>query len=142
MFARAANNAWGPREAYLKASNPGIGDRFGNALALSADGQTLVAAAHLEGGLARGIGGDETDDGGDDVGAAYIFRRAGASWTQQVYLKASNAGTFATFGARVALSADATVIAVGAPGEDGTSPGINGDETTGSQMFPGAVYLY
>jgi hypothetical protein len=143
VFARGSNNEWGPREAYLKASNPDTRDAFGGALALSADGQTLVVSATSEDSVARGIGGDETDNGGDAVGGAYVFRRAGASWSQQAYLKASNAGDARPFfGRAVAISANASVVAVGAPSEDGNSSGINGDETTGSQTFSGAIYLY
>lgn len=142
VFARAANNVWAPREAYLKASNSDTGDVFGITVALSADGQTLVVGAMQERSLATGIGGDETDNAGNAVGAAYVFKRAGASWSQHAYLKPSNSATAARFARTVAISADASVLAVGALGEDSNAPGINGDETTGSGTFSGAVYLY
>jgi trimeric autotransporter adhesin len=142
LFARAANNVWAPREAYLKASNADIDDHFGGSLALSADGQTLVVGATGEMSGARGIGGDETDNnGGFFEGAAYVFKRAGASWSQRAYLKASNARS-ARFATSVAISGDADVVAAGATFEEGNSPGINGDETSGPLSIAGAVYLY
>ena len=143
LFARAANNVWAPSHAYLKASNVGEFDRFGSAVALSADGQTVVVGAPGEGSTARGIGGDETDNSAPTTGAAYAFARSGASWTQQAYIKPSNSGvsTPAVFG-ELALSGDATVLAVGAHSEDSNSPGINGDEDVASRTFSGAVYVY
>jgi hypothetical protein len=147
IFARAASNQWAAREAYLKASNADAGDFFGSALALSADGRTLVVGAIGEASRSPGIGGDETDNNGDQVGAAYVFKRADASWSQQAYLKPSNADSafnsaVALFGMSVAISADAGEVAVGAPNEDGNSPGLNGDESSGPLTSTGAVYLY
>jgi trimeric autotransporter adhesin len=142
VFARAANNVWAPSEAYLKASNADSEDLFGNSLALSADGQTLVVGALGERSTARGIGGDEADNNGDvGEGAAYVFRRSGASWNQHAYLKASNARS-ENFAISVAMAGDASVVAIGATAEDGNSPGINGDESSGPLDLAGAVYLY
>jgi hypothetical protein len=50
-----------------------------------------------------------------DSGAVYVFTRAGTAWTQQAYVKASNTGADDWFGLSVALSADGTRLAVGAP---------------------------
>lgn len=144
VFARSSNNVWAPSNAYLKASNVAADDVFGVSVALSADGRTLAVGASREDSNARGIGGDEANDAGDSAGAAYVFTRAGEAWTQQAYIKASNAGVSSgeIFGTAMALSGDATVLAVGALLEDGSSPGINGDENAVSRTFPGAVYLY
>ena len=143
VFARSPNNVWTARQAYLKASTAGRGDRFGSSVTLSADGQTLLVGAARERSIAQGIGGDETDNSGNAVGAAYAFTRSGASWSQQAYIKASNAGVSASqeFG-QVALSGDATVLAVGAREEDNILSGINVDENDVSLSSAGAVYLY
>ncbi len=103
----------------------------------------MVAAA-AEASLARGIGGDETDNSGAEAGAAYVFRRDGASWSRQAYLKASNSSALMIFGFAVAISGDASVVAAGALLEPGSSSGVNGDEGAGSQTLDqaGAVYLY
>jgi hypothetical protein len=59
------------QQAYLKASNTGAGDEFGNALAVS--GETVVVAARYEDSGATGIDGDGSDNGATDSGSAYAF---------------------------------------------------------------------
>ena len=39
-------------------------------------------------------------------GAVYVFTRAGATWSEQAYLKAANAQAGDNFGASVAISGD------------------------------------
>jgi hypothetical protein len=48
-------------------------------------------------------------------GAVYVFERAGASWPQRGYLKASNVGAGAGFGTSVGIAGG--MLVVGAPGE-------------------------
>ncbi len=57
------------------------------------------------------------------------------------YLKASNTGAGDWFGYSVALSNDGNTLAVGAPNEDSSSPGVNGAP---DELAPnaGAVYVY
>src|SRR5262249_11700207 len=50
------NNAW-TQQAYLKASNPGQGDKFGYMVSLSQDGNTLAVSAVFEASAAKGIDG-------------------------------------------------------------------------------------
>jgi hypothetical protein len=64
------------------------------------------------------------------------------SWSQQLYVKASNTGTYDSFGSAVALSTDAATLAVGARGEASASTGIGGDQADNSAMFAGAVYVF
>jgi len=47
VYVYARNGANWAQQAYLKASNTGAGDRFGNAVAISADGNTLAVAAYF-----------------------------------------------------------------------------------------------
>lgn len=125
-------------EAYLKASNTGAGDRFGWNVALSGD--TLAVGAPYEASAATGIGGEQADDGAAESGAVYVFVRDGESWTQQAYIKASNAGAGDRFGWSVALSGD--TLAVGAYREDSAASGIDGDEADNLSPNSGAVYVY
>ena len=118
VYTRNGTN-W-PQQAYIKASNTGAGDSFGYALALSTDGNDLAVGAPLEDSNARFLSSDDLSSGAAqgnddslDSGAIYLFRRSGASWTQQVYLKAHNTVGFNTgtpgvgdrFGHALALSA-------------------------------------
>lgn len=126
------------QHAYIKASNTGAGDAFGSGVALSHDGNSLAVGAQLEDGALGGEGGDSISDSG----AVYIFGREGEGWRQQQYLKASNAGRGDRFGASVSISGNGSVLAVGAPKEDSSSPGLNGDEGDNRAVNAGAAYLF
>ncbi|HSX95610.1 MAG TPA: integrin, partial [Hydrogenophaga sp.] len=127
------------QEAFLKASVPDSNDRFGISLALSADGQTLAIGAPGE----RSAGTDPLDNsGGAYCGAAYIFRRSGATWQQQAFLKASVPDANDYFGVGLALSADGLTLAVGANQESSIATGIGGDANDDSAQSSGAAYLF
>jgi hypothetical protein len=136
VFQRSGT-AW-EQEAYIKASNTGENDKFGNSLALSGD--TLAVGAFGEDSAAQGVGGDQADDSAGDSGAVYLFRRSGTAWQQEAYLKASNTGTGDAFGIGVALSND--TLAVGAYGEGSAAQGVDGDQADDSAGQSGAVYLF
>ena len=114
------------QQAYLKASNTGMSDYFGYAVAISGD--TAVVGAPEESSSATGVGGNETDDSATRAGAVYVFARTGGTWRQQAYLKASNNGPADTFGASVAISGDTVVV--GSPREQSTAP------------YSGAAYVF
>jgi hypothetical protein len=141
VFRRSAAGSWS-QQAYLKASNTTRDDYFGGAVSLSGDGDTLAVGARLEDSSARGIGGLESDDGTQQAGAVYVFRRAGAAWSQSAYVKASNTGMFDSFGNVVALSGDGETLAVGAIGEGSAARGVGGDETSNAALESGAVYVF
>jgi hypothetical protein len=126
----------------VKASNTGAGDRFGQSVALSADGDTLAVGTWLEDSAATGIDGNQADNSAPLAGAVYVFTRAGSTWTQQSYVKASNTGVIDEFGTSVALSADGNTLAVGTPLEDSAATGIDGDQADNSIQDSGAVYVY
>ncbi len=136
------------REAYIKASNSGVDDTFGGSVALSSDGNTMAVGAQNEDSNASGVDGDETNDSSTNSGAVYVFTRStGGAWTQQAYLKASNTDAdppFAeeVFGLAMAISADGSTLAVGAPRENSVATGVNGDQTDNSARFAGAVYVF
>ncbi len=140
VFTRSGG-AWS-QQAYIKASNPGTFDGFGSSVALSADGTTLAVGAKWEESSATGINGNQADNSGWLAGAAYVFTRSGATWSQQAYIKASNSGVHDFFGSSVALSADGTTLAVGATREDSNATGINGNQADNSAWGSGAVYVF
>jgi cysteine-rich repeat protein len=130
------------QHAYIKASNTDADDSFGISLALSGDGATLAVGAWFESSAATDVGGHQDDDSQFGAGAAYVFTRGGAKWSQQAYVKASNTGNGDHFGKRLVISADGLVLAVGAEDEDSVATGIDGDQTDNSATSAGAVYLF
>jgi hypothetical protein len=111
------------QQAYIKASNTDANDLFGYSVGLSADGNTLAASAYDEDSSAREINGVQ-DKGRRGTGAIYVFTRNGSTWTQQAYLKASNAESGDSLGYSIAISQDGNTIAGGAGDEDCLMPGI------------------
>ena len=102
------------QDAYIKASNTGAGDVFGSSLALSGDGTTLAVGAQDEASNATGINGNQADNSDAQAGAVYVFAHAGAVWSQQAYIKASDTSASALFGESIGLSSDGNTLAVGA----------------------------
>jgi hypothetical protein len=78
----------------------GAGGGFGWSVALSADGNTALVGAPIEGNW---------------LGAAWVFTRSGSTWTQQgaKLTPADGVGVNVGFGSSVALSADGNTALVG-----------------------------
>jgi len=115
------------QEAYLKASNTSDGDSFGDSVAVSSAGIMIAVGA----------------DGEDSfTGAVYVFEFKNSTWSQQAYIKASNADFGDHFGDSVALSANADTLAVGAFFEDSGATGVDGDEDSNSASASGAAYVF
>jgi hypothetical protein len=146
--------------ARLKASNAEPNDYFGVRVALSASGTRLAASAPYEDSNAAGVNGNPDDNSVDLAGAAYVFELAGEQWEQQAYLKPSTpsrrdapcfdpipAGmvcygtTPSRFGYALAFADDGNMLAVGSPGDNSSSGGINGDETDVKARSSGAVHI-
>ncbi len=125
-------------EGYIKASNTGGNDQFGYSIAIMED--TMVVGAPYEDSNATGIDGDQANNGASGSGAAYVFVRNGSVWSQQAYLKASNAGANDQFGWSVAVSGDTLVV--GARSEGSTAIGVNGDQANNGAAGSGAVYVF
>jgi hypothetical protein len=142
VYVFARGGATWSQQAYVKPSNTGAGDRFGHAVALSADGSLLAVSSPWEGSAATGVDGDQADDSAFGAGAVYVLARSDAKWSQQAYVKASNAGAGDAFGTSVALSADGSSLAVGAGDEDSAATGVGGDEADDSADRAGAVYVF
>jgi hypothetical protein len=96
----------------LTASDGAAGDVFGIAVAISSD--TAIVGAYSK---------------DDYQGAAYVFRRTGANWSEAQKLTADDAAAFDQFGWSVALSGDTALI-----GATGASIGGNNGQ--------GAAYAF
>lgn len=124
-------------QAYVKATNIGAGDNFGGAVAISGD--TIAVGAIGEDGSSRVINGPRTETAAA-AGAAYVFTRSGTSWSEQAYVKSSNADAGDTFGCAVSLSAD--TLAVGAFQERSNATNVGGNATDNSAINAGAAYVF
>lgn len=134
---------------YLKASNTGANDHFGNGgtleghgVAISGDGNTLAVSAPYESSGAKGINGNQNDNSVYSSGAVYVFIQKNGAWSQQAYIKASNPGLSYRFGHVVSLSQDGNTLAVSAHFEASAAKGINGDQNDKSIPQAGAVYVF
>ena len=136
VFTRSGDT-WS-QQAYLKASNTGADDYFGISVAISGD--TIVVGAAGEASNATGVDGDGSDNSADFSGAAYVFTRSGSTWSQQAYLKASNARADDWFGHYIAIGG--STIVVGAPYENSAATGVDGDQEHNAAPNAGATYVF
>lgn len=84
-------------QAKLVASDGSAGDNFGDSISLSND--TVV------------VGASRDDVGGAyDRGSAYVFQRAGTTWTEEAKLVASDGAPLDYFGYTVASSDDTAIV--------------------------------
>ena len=129
IFTRSGNTWYQDPEDYIKASNPGEGDLFGESLSLSSDGDTLAVAAPLE-----DSDGNPGNDSMTDSGAVYVFARNAGLWYQQDYLKPPVIDSDDQFGYSLALSDGGNVLTVGTPFDDsaGTNPADNSAPDSGA----------
>lgn len=113
---------------------------FGNNIALSDSGDTLVVGASQEDSGFQGISTDgtgESNNSNPNSGAVYVFERDSDHWEQQAYIKASNGRDKDNFGAAVSLSGDGNTLAVGAP-----SVHIVGMQNDDEGENTGAAYVF
>ena len=96
-----------PTSEYAKliASDAATSDLFGAAVAISSDGTRIVVGAH----------GKATS-----TGSVYIYRKNGATWTQEAILLASDKVTNDHFGGFVAINSDGSRVVIGAYNKTGT----------------------
>lgn len=140
VYKRNSNN-WS-QEAYIKAVNS-FPSYFGSSVSL--DGDTLAVGAIAEASSQTTITNGTTASSSftkADSGAVYVYHRAGTTWTQQAYIKASNADQDDIFGL-VSLSGDR--LAVSAAWESSNQTTINNSSsasTDNSASKSGAVYVF
>jgi len=138
VFVRDGAGNWS-QQAYLKASNSDGGDFFGNSVVIA--GNIVVVGAVGEDSSATVVNGNQADNLAPFAGAVYVFVRTGVStWSQQAYLKASNADDFDIFGVSVAISGDTVVV--GAEREGSIATGVDGDQGDNSAGEAGAAYVF
>ncbi len=137
VYVFVRNNGVWNQQAYLKSTNSGASDYFGNFADISGD--TIIIGAFGEDGSGIGIN-PASNDSSTDAGAAYIFIRSASVWSQQAYLKASNNGAGDFFGYPVSISGDMAVV--GAYREDSSANGIDGNGADNSATDAGAAYVY
>ena len=132
VFVRSGTN-W-TQQAYLKAHQVNMNDQFGWSVAVSGD--TVVVGAPFEASSTTGIN-SAPNESAERAGAACLFVRGGATWTQQAYLKAHQVTESDYFGSSVAVSGDTVVV--GAPYEASNTTGVN---STPDEGAPGAGAAY
>jgi len=144
VYVFVRNDETWQQQAYVKANfdydHP---TSFGEAIALSATGDTLAVGTPGDDSIATGINGVQSGyiNEGVSSGAVYVFERTGVSWQQQAFVKASNTDRMDEFGGALSLSADGNTLAVGAYGEDSAAIGVNGDQADNSAASSGAAYV-
>jgi hypothetical protein len=120
VFVRA-DGSWS-QQAQLLASDGASNDRFGYGVALA--GETAL------------VGANRHDVGANaDQGAAYLFARSGATWSQQQQLTAAEGAAGDRFGYAVGLAAESAVV--GAPYDDLGSHADQGSATVFSRSASG-----
>lgn len=136
------------QEAFVKGSYVENGDLFGFSVALSFDGNTLVAGAFDESGTGRTINAPHDNDA-EGAGALFVFTRQNGGWSQQAYIKGSRNEESDQMGYAVAISDDGHTIAAGVGDEACLTPGINppgcADDAPalgGANIWVGAAYVF
>lgn len=140
VFTRTGTT-WSQQE-YIKAGVLDNNDAFGESVALSSDGDSLMVGAPLEDGYDSGIGGDPTNNEISSSGAAYLFSRSGSTWSQSEYIKACNVDSGDNFGRSVDLNDTATLLSISAWQEDSSATGVNGDMLNNARSNSGATYIF
>jgi hypothetical protein len=131
------------QQAYIKASNSDANDNFGSSISI--DGDTLAVSALNEASDENNVW-MATSSSGDNsaarAGAVYIYTRSGTDWTQQAYIKPSNAVANGGFGTSVSLQGD--LLVVGANEDSNSTSIVNGSTASSdtSMEDSGAVYVF
>jgi len=125
IFLHGSAGAWSEMPL-IEPPTPTAGAGFGRTLALSADGNVLAVGAPNQ---------------STSQGAVFLYRRNQGAWTLEAQLQAGNPDTDDVFGTSLALSADGSLLAVGARREDGSGTGVNATPNN-SANDTGAVYIF
>ena len=97
------------QEAKLIASDAVAKERFGRRVAIAGD--TAV------------VGASRDDDASARSGAAYVFTRSGATWTQEAKLIASDGAAGDRFGRSVAIAGDTAMVGASRDDDAGRDSG-------------------
>ena len=97
------------QQAKLTASDGATSDYFGSSVGISGDYAI--------------VGANYDDDKGSASGSAYIFKRDGTAWTEQVKLTASDGAAGDWFGTSVSISGDYVLVGASYDDDGGSDSG-------------------
>jgi hypothetical protein len=100
IFARDPATRFWTEQAKLEASGAVPRDHFGDGVAISGDGNTVLVNA------------PGTDSNAPDYGATYVYTRDASGWTQQPNIRATSNGQSVPLGAQLAISTDGGTLAI------------------------------
>jgi hypothetical protein len=89
-------------------------DNFGCSVAITGDGSVAVVGA---------LAGEDSSNAAS--GVAYVFTRSGSTWSLQQKLQANDTAAGNNFGCSVAISDDATTIAIGSSGNSSSRGSVH-----------------
>jgi hypothetical protein len=104
-----SGGGWAYQSELITLGGVSAGDLLGLGVAISRD--TVV------------VGAPGDDDNGAESGAAYVFVRSGAAWTQQAKLLAPDGAAGDNFGAGVSIDGDTVVIGANLDDDSGDASG-------------------
>ncbi len=107
---------------------------------LSLSDKELAIGVPEEAGCGRGINSDRAPNNCLHSGAIYLINFDSNGWSQQSYIKASNATLSQGFGSSIKLMRD--MLIVSAPFESSCSPLFDGAEDSFDCPSAGAVYIF
>jgi len=136
------NNGTWQQQAYIKAAT-NESDRFGRAISLSGDGNTLAVAVYdfvttdtdASTGIDAAFITSRGPDTRDSYGGVYIFARNNSTWQQQAFLRPV-AASWIDFGDELSLSADGNVLAASVPRSVEMFERVNGDWVYQTNLTP------
>ena len=111
-------------------------------LDLSADGLTIAVGTLSESSDGQGLAAEARGGTALGSGAVFLFTREASGWEETAFVKAPNSEEWDGFGFSVSLGAEGEILAVGAPGEAGSSAGVGGDMADNTLGGSGAVFLF
>ncbi len=117
---------------FIKAPTAASSDEFGEAIALSADGNYLA------------IGHPGEDANTSNAGAVQIYKRISGDWTFQATVAPAVQGNNDQFGFSISLDSDGDTLAVGVPFEDSAIGGVSvmAPSDNNNMGSSGAVYIF
>ncbi|KAA3597652.1 MAG: T9SS C-terminal target domain-containing protein [Calditrichaeota bacterium] len=102
-------NSFAQYEEKIFAGDGAAGDKF--AEAVSIDGEYAIVGAQFD------------DDGTNNSGSAYIYKRSGTTWAQQAKITASDASEDDNFGISVGISGDYAIVGAYKNDDNGSNSG-------------------
>jgi len=130
--------AWASEIVLAPTPTPPTDAAFGAAVAV--DRGHVIVGARIEDCGGRGVLPATCAGSAANAGAAYTFRKLGATWTQDAYIKSSNADPADQFGTSVAVDGDTFVVSAGR--EASAATGVDGDQSNNGATDSGAVYVF